>query len=54
VVLHPDVKVFEAMLDFLYNSPLIANFMFPDQDFLAHWFVSSSIALRARLTVCTA
>jgi hypothetical protein len=45
VVLHPDVKVFEAMLDFLYNSPMIANFMFPDQNFLAHWFVSSSVAL---------
>ena len=28
----------ERMLEFLYTSPLVATFAFPDQDFLAHFF----------------
>ncbi|KAI0639251.1 glycosyltransferase family 8 protein [Trametes polyzona] len=38
VVLHPSKEVFEGLCNFLEESPLVANFMFPDQDLLAETF----------------
>lgn len=38
VLLFPSVKLFERMVDYLYTSPLVATFSFPDQDFLAAFF----------------
>lgn len=38
VVYYPSKNVFQEMVQFLYNSPLVATFSFPDQDFLAHFY----------------
>ncbi|KAI9049703.1 hypothetical protein LZ554_005857 [Drepanopeziza brunnea f. sp. 'monogermtubi'] len=34
----PNPKLWKDMLDFLETSPLVKDFMFPDQDFLAEFF----------------
>ena len=39
VVLKPSKKVYNDMVKFLNESPEVENFILPDQDFLAHWFV---------------
>ncbi|KAF8539876.1 nucleotide-diphospho-sugar transferase [Trichophaea hybrida] len=38
VVFTPSMAVLASMLQFLYTSPLVPTFSFPDQDFLAHFF----------------
>lgn len=38
VILCPSKEVFEQMKHFLYNSPLVPTFSFPDQDFLAEFY----------------
>lgn len=38
VVLNPSRKLFDAITDFLYTSPLVPTFSFPDQDLLSAFF----------------
>lgn len=38
VVLHPSPALLENMIDYLYTSPLVKTFSFPDQDFITNYF----------------
>jgi len=38
VVLNPSPELFQAITNFLYTSPLVPTFSFPDQDLLAAFF----------------
>lgn len=38
IILTPSKRLYHDMLEFLYTSPLIETFQFPDQDFLAEFF----------------
>jgi len=56
VVLNPSKQLFEAIKQFLFTSPEVANFSFPDQDLLAaffrgrwkplHWYYNALKTLR--------
>lgn len=38
VVLSPSKALMEDMINYLYESPLVKTFSFPDQDFITHYF----------------
>lgn len=38
VVLSPSKALMEDMIKYLYESPLVKTFSFPDQDFITHYF----------------
>lgn len=38
VVLHPSPALLENMINYLYTSPLVKTFSFPDQDFITNYF----------------
>lgn len=38
VVLHPSPELLENMIEYLYTSPLVKTFSFPDQDFITNYF----------------